>query len=325
MYLAAPKYILMRINKLILICLTAFLVFSCNKNDDDTPEPIPPKDRGEQAIEDDQALMDYFSTHYYNYEEFENPSEDFDYVVRIDTIAGENAEKTPIIESEALITKTVNYQGVDQQLYILMAREGAGDKPTFADSTFVSYKGELLKGDVFDSQKAPVWFNLTSYLVGSTAANANYIAAPVKGFTEGLEEFKPASGYSVNEDNTINWFNDYGIGTIFIPSGLAYFSSPPSGIPMYSPIMFNINMYKVNEADHDKDGIPSYMEDLDGDGDLFNDDSDGDGLPNHSDPDDDGDGKLTRDEISINEDGSINFLDANNDGVPNYLDPDVFE
>ena len=52
-----------------MICLTAFLVFSCD-NDDDTPEVVPPRDRGEQAIADDQALIDYMSTHFYNYEEF---------------------------------------------------------------------------------------------------------------------------------------------------------------------------------------------------------------------------------------------------------------
>ena len=256
-------------------------------------------------------MIEYLSTHFYNYEEFENPTEEFDYVLELDTIAGENQDKTPLIESEKLLTKTVNFQGVDQQLYVLVVREGVGEKPTFADSTFVGYEGELLNSSVFDSNlKTPIWFSLTSYYSGTTLING-----PVKGFSEGLEEFGAASGFVTNSDNTITWNNDYGIGAIFMPSGLAYFNSPQRGIPAYSPIIFAVNMFKVNEADHDRDGISSFMEDLDGDGNLFNDDTDSDGLPNFSDADDDGDGKLTKDELG----------DKNEDGVPDYLDADIFE
>ena len=313
----------MRLNKILIICLTTFVVFSCNK-DDDAPEPIPPRDRGEVAIEDDQALIAYLSTHFYNYEDFENPSEDFDYVVQLDTIAGDNADKTPIIESDKLITKTINYQGVDQQLYVLVVREGEGPKPTFADSTYISYEGELLTGDVFDSNlKSPVWFSLSPYYI-SGPSGPTIQGSLVKGFPEGLDEFRGATGYTVNADNTVSWNNDFGVGTIFMPSGLAYFNASQRSIPSYSPIIFNINMYRVNEADHDNDGIPSYMEDLDGDEELFNDDTDTDGLPNHSDADDDGDGTLTKDEIVINDDGSISFPDSNNNGTPDYLDPDSF-
>ena len=69
-----------------------------------------------------------------------------------------------------------------------------------------------------------------------------------------------------------------------------------------------------------------YME-IDGEGydALYDYDTDEDGLPNYSDPDDDGDGKPTRDEIIINEDGSIEFPDSNGNGTPDYLDPDTFE
>lgn len=314
----------MRLNKIMMICLTAFLIYSCDNDDDNGPEVIPPRDRGEQAIEDDQALIDYLSTHFYNYEEFEEPAEGFDYVVRLDTIAGENIDKTPIIESEKLITKTVNFQGVDQQLYILVEREGEGKKPTYADSTYVAYEGELLSDDVFDSRlKSPLWFNLTSYYeVGPQGPALR--PGPVKGFTEGLEEFRAATGFKTNPDNTVTWNNDYGVGAIFMPSGLAYFNSAQNSIPAYSPLIFKVNLYKVNVADHDRDGIESYLEDLDGDGNLFNDDTDGDGLPNFSDADDDGDGTPTKDEIEINADGSITYTDSNDDGTPDYLDPDVF-
>ncbi|CAL67362.1 FKBP-type peptidyl-prolyl cis-trans isomerase [Christiangramia forsetii] len=315
----------MRINKLLLICLTAFLVFSCDNDDDNTTEVVPPRDRGEVAIEDDQALIDYLSTHFYNYEEFESQPEDF--VLKFDTISGVNSDKTPIIDSDKLITRTVNFQGVDQQLYILRVREGEGERPKFSDSTYVTYQGELLNENIFDSRLVtPIWFDLSGYVVRNSNGQLSGVGTNLsKGFAEGLLEFKSATGFEVNSDNTINWNGDYGIGAIFMPSGLAYFSSPLEDIPAYSPLIFKVNMFRVNEADHDSDGIPSFMEDLDGDGDLFNDDTDGDGLPNHSDADDDGDGTLTIDEIVVNEDGSITFTDSNSDGTPDYLDPDTFK
>ena len=316
----------MRINKLLLICLTAFLVFSCD-NDDDDPAPVPPRDRGEVAIENDQELIDYLSTHFYNYEEFENPAADFDYEIVIDTISGENVGKTPIIDSDKLITKTINNEGVDEQLYILKVREGVGQKPKFTDSTLVTSEGQLLNSDIFDSNlNSPVWRSLVTYFAIDASGAFAPSGGTIKGYSEGLQEFGGASGFQVNADNTINWNNDYGIGAIFMPSGLAYFNSPPTvAIPEYSPLIFKVNMYRVKEADHDRDGIPSYLEDLDGDGDVFNDDTDGDGLPNHSDADDDGDGTLTIDEIVINEDGTIIYTDTNNDGTPDYLDPDFFK
>ncbi len=44
------------------------------------------------------------------------------------------------------------------------------------------------------------------------------------------------------------------------------------------------------EADDDDDGVSTANEDVNGDGDLTNDDTDGDGIPNFRDNDDDGDG-----------------------------------
>ena len=67
------------------------------------------------------------------------------------------------------------------------------------------------------------------------------------------------------------------------------------------------------------------MEDLDGDENLLNDDTSGNNTPNYLDPDDDRDGTPTREEIIINEDGTIEFPDTNGNGIPDYLDPDTFE
>jgi len=75
-------------------------------------------------------------------------------------------------------------------------------------------------------------------------------------------------------------------------------------------------------ADGDGDSLPDYLEDVNNNGDLFDDDTDGDGLINILDPDDDGDGILT-----INEDtnGNGNLFDDDSDGdmIPDFLDNDL--
>ncbi|MFD1096586.1 FKBP-type peptidyl-prolyl cis-trans isomerase [Salegentibacter chungangensis] len=298
----------MRLNKFYILLLTGLSLFSC-KEDDDTPQ-FEERDRAEQAIADDEAIREFLETHYYNYEEFENPPEDFDYTVRFDSIKDDNADKTAVIDSDKLMVKSVTRDDVEYNLYILRVREGEGVSPKIADSTLVSYQGELLNNSTFDNSTSPVWFDLTRL---------------ISGFSEGIVEFKGASGYTVNSDNTVTWNNDFGVGAIIIPSGLGYFSSPQEAIPSYSPLIFNVNLYRVNEADHDNDGIASYLEDLDGDGVVMNDDTDEDTRPNYVDSDDDGDGTPTRDEIIINEDGTVEFPDSNSNGTPDYLDPDTFQ
>ncbi len=309
----------MRLTRLLIIgvLLSTFFI-ACKSDDDNGPEQIPPRDQGEQAIADDEAIISYLQTHFYNKEDFENPSEGFDYKIRFDTISGENSNKAPLMESNLLSTEIVTRNEVDYTIYILKIREGVGAHPTFADSTFQNYKGELLNRTIFDNTVNPVWFDHP----GTLTQNNPGIA--VTGLTRVLTHFGEASGFTVNADNTVSWSNDFGIGAVFVPSGLAYFANGTATIPAYSPLIFSFQLYRVNEADHDRDGIPSYMEDIDGDGILSNDDSDGNTIPDYLDADDDGDGTLTRDEIIINEDGSIEFPDTSGNGIPDYLDPDTF-
>lgn len=303
----------MRLNKFLLAALFFTTVFvSCEKEDDDTPDVEPPRDRAEQEVDDQVALQEYLETHFYNYEEFENPPEGFDYQIRIDTIDAANADKTPLIESPLLETKTVLWEDVDYTMYVLKVREGAPEKPQpkFTDSTFVSYRGELLNQKMFDNSENPLWFDLTKV---------------IPGFGRAFTEFRGASGFTVLPDNTVEWNNDYGIGAVFMPSGLAYFANPQEKIPPYSPLVFTFNLYGVNEADHDGDGIPSWMEDVNGDQIIGNDDTDENLLPNYIDSDDDGDFIPTREEIIIEEDGTITFPDSDGDGTPDYLDTDYVQ
>lgn len=87
----------------------------------------------------------------------------------------------------------------------------------------------------------------------------------------------------------------------------------------------------IELIEDDNDGIPAEFEDLDGDGDYYNDDTDGDGIPNFLDADDDGDNVLTKVEIEFQTITTQEELDlvlntdanfTNGDNDPNYLDSD---
>jgi outer membrane protein OmpA-like peptidoglycan-associated protein len=92
-------------------------------------------------------------------------------------------------------------------------------------------------------------------------------------------------------------------------------------IPDNCPDTDNDGVPDFEDPDDDGDGIPTALEDLDGDGDPTNDDSDGDGIPNYLDEDDDNDGVLTKFE-DVDGDGDPTNDDTDGDGIPNYLDAD---
>ena len=71
---------------------------SCKKEDED--EITPPRDVGEQAIQDEQSLEDFLSNHFYNYEEFKNKIS-----LNYSAIATFIKEKNPNIISKNFIGK----------------------------------------------------------------------------------------------------------------------------------------------------------------------------------------------------------------------------
>jgi hypothetical protein len=73
------------------------------------------------------------------------------------------------------------------------------------------------------------------------------------------------------------------------------------------------------DDDDDNDNVPTADEDPDGDGNPLNDDTDGDGIPNYLDADDDNDNIATADE-DLDGDGNPLNDDSDGDGIPNYLD-----
>ncbi|TYA56337.1 hypothetical protein [Formosa maritima] len=105
---------------------------------------------------------------------------------------------------------------------------------------------------------------------------------------------------------------------------------PPSNLQItedQSSISGNYTITTIYTED-DNDGIPAEMEDLNNNGNLYDDDTDGDGLPNFLDEDDDGDNVLTSTELidydmdDDDDDPLTDPQDTDGDGVPNYLDND---
>jgi len=284
-------------------------IFSC-KSDDNGLIVVPPKDRGEEALVAQTEIEDYLETHYYNYEEFQNPPAEFDFKIVFGSLE-DNPDKTPL--SEQVSSKTVQDRvdsEVSYTLYYLNAVQGEGSNINFPDISTVSYEGSFVSsGIAFDGSVSPVRFDLTQVL---------------DGLQDGMVEFNASSAGPIdNPDGTVS-YEEFGVGAVFIPSGLGYFVNPPptSGIPAYAQLIFTFQLFQAEVGDQDGDGVVSVLEDVNQNGIEEDDDTDGDFIPNYADIDDDGDGTLTADEIVIDDDGNVSFPDTDGDGIPDYLDAD---
>jgi len=300
-------------------------IFSCKDDDSTTIEIVP---FSEQAPIDDAALITFLSTNYYNEEEFSNASSipGFKYDIKFSeeatvtgydsngdgVIDGSDVDNTTVFNRQSLLdiveTKIIDVDDVDHNLYVLRVVNGEGvDQPKFCDSTYLEYKGMDLDKEVFDSKLHPTWLDLSS---------------TVRGFSESVSEFNTTSGTPVDNGDGTFTYSEYGVGAVFMPSALGYYAVPPSTIDYYAPLIFTLKIFKaVVGTDHDQDGIPSYLEDLDGDHILSNDDTDGDTIADYADTNDDNDPILTVDE-DIDGDGDPTNDDTDGDGIPNYLDSD---
>ena len=350
MYLAATKIkVMSRFFKAILVVASGLFIFSCNKDDDSNGAKPEPYD--EQYVKDLAKIDEFIDNHH----------------MKVDPVTFEVVfTKIRTLGDSATIRTQTDYplqfkmvenedHEVNYKMYYIKFREGTNVQPTRVDSVLVSYRGEYLyekkeevpatnpvtyieyiTGQQFDQAQNPVWFSLDMV---------------VDGWKEILPLFK--SGTSSFDSGTgVISYDNFGAGIFFIPSGLGYYSSTAS-LPKYSPMVFSIKLKHVNRADHDFDGIDSYLEDLDGDGkfeveegvddNTVDDDTDDDGRANYRDQDDDGDSYLTKVERlngDTDSDGKLNYLDsdddndgllsvdektgdADNDGILNYMDADT--
>lgn len=290
------RKIAMNLGKIGVLILCLLLGFQSCKKDDDAAPLVPPRDRNEQQIVDKDSLLGYLETHYYNSADFEaNPNPSISDLVITKLNPGENeAPEGNTLLLDAVDVKEVKYSGADYEFYVLVLNQGGGeDKPTFADDILVNYEGFTLDNKVFDSSITPETFELINL---------------IPGWRKVLPDFNTAESFADMEDGTVDFVNK-GVGVMFLPSGLGYFSNAQTKIPAYSPIVFKFELLQMYQNDFDGDGIPSYLEDLNGDGEFTmnfenrndpnDDDTDGNYELDYADPDDDGDGILTRNEIVI--------------------------
>lgn len=177
---------------------------------------------------------------------------------------------------------------VEYKIYYLILNEGGGETPMIHDDAFTSYTGYSLDKTVFDTYKFGFWSAYPKY--------SSYTET-IAGYRQILEKIKTATSITDNGDGTYTYENP-GRVLVFIPSGLGYFSSTSGSIGKYDPLIFDLTLISKKDADHDNDGILTKYEDVNGNGDFWDDDTDGDKKPNFIDLDDDGDGYTTREEIT---------------------------
>jgi hypothetical protein len=288
------------------VILLLLMMISCG-SDDDGGGSAELRDPQEVWVEDSLEIRSFLENYTYALED--NPINDNFQLIVFDSIGESNSNAEPIADSPLLESIEVLQDGVNYTMYILKIREGASSErhPKEVDSTLVTFRANTIENELFNSSPNPTWFDLVNEIRGSRL---------------GLSQLRGSTGFTENSDGTITFNNDFGIGAIFVPSGLGYFSSPPVGTSLeaYQPLIVNFQLYKSIESDHDQDLVPSYLEDPDGNGLLRDNDTDRDGTPNYLDVDDDGDGTPTNEEVFIDENGELQIPDSNNDGTPDYLD-----
>ncbi len=291
---------MMKMRLLSLFSLLILLTASNCKDDPETPT-VEIRDRTEQYLNvEKDSIMTYMQTHYY--------SLDAQYNVTIDTIdpAGSHVSIWDDPNLQTLEVTDSQVEDLVYDLYYIPFRTGDNDSITKYDNVLMAYKGWLLNNTVFEDKvdHLPVW---------------NEIPLTIKAWQEVIPQFKDGE-FTDNGDGTFD-FTGYGAGMLITPSGLAYYNLPKSIIPPYSPLVFSFKTFVVDN-DTDNDLVTNADEDLNDNGNPFDDDTDDDGSPNFKDRDDDNDGVLTKDE-DANHDGDPTNDDTDGDGIPDYLDADT--
>ncbi|WP_367774068.1 FKBP-type peptidylprolyl isomerase [Flavobacterium sp. WC2421] len=290
-----------------ILIITTFSLFSCSKND--TPAVEPLRDYAEQYTTDNTTIEQYLKTYYITVVDHPGFYDDQD--VTFTKIPDGGSQKSIWDQTDyELKSRTVSLNEVNYNLYYLVLRTGTGSSPTNVDGVLSSYKGDYLE-EISAS-------NVTT-LTATPFEEVKYpqqmisLFSTITGWSEIFPQFKTGS-YTTKEDGTIS-YKDFGAGIMFVPSGLAYYASGSGVVPAYVPLVFSFKLYELQRLDQDGDGVPSYLEDLNGDGYVRSfatgivnpDDTDGDGIPNFLDVDDDGDGYSTKREIAAGTD----YLDKN--------------
>ena len=293
------------------LCVATTMLVSCDPDDDDTVTFVE-EDRAEQQIKDRDSLINYLSSHYYNSSFFETGSNHkYTDIIITKLEEGETVPDGSTLLSADVETLNINYLDVNYEYYVLNLNQGGGEAPHFTDEVRVRYEGSSVNdGEVFDSRVTPIDLPLVG--------NGFTTFGTIKAWQLVMPLFNTAVDFSL--DNGVVNYNNFGLGVMFVPSGLAYFSSATTG-SSYDNLIFKFEMLQSEVADHDLDGIPSYAEDLDMDIDVFNDDTNEDDFPNYIDQDDDGDEVTTFNELTQ----TIYTVDTNNGEEEPVLEANEYE
>ncbi|WP_299116495.1 hypothetical protein [uncultured Winogradskyella sp.] len=277
-----------------LLMLLAILI-SCEEDDNST-STVPVRDRTEQQVADRDSLLAYLSTHYYNSGFFE-PSSDYEYTDIIITELPQDDDGNYLdmpdpdnntLLIDAVETLTTTFLDTEYEYYVLRLNQGEGVAPKFTDAVRFRFEGSIVETkEVFQSISTPSNLNLQADGFGSSGS--------IKAWQLVMPTFNTATGFTLN--NGIVDYDNYGLGVMFVPSGLAYFSAIILDVPVYSNLIFKFELLQHEEVDHDNDGIPSYVEDYNNDEDVLDNDTDEDDIPDFVDFDDDGDGITTFNEL----------------------------
>ena len=314
-----------------ILSMLSLALFSCSKNKDE--EVTPPREYSEQYPTDLKDIEEYLKTYY-----IEEVTTDFD--IKISKIPTGGTQKS-IWEQTTypLQFREVNLHGLKYKLYYLVLNQGVGESPSNVDAVFTAYKGDYLQQVTKDGVTT---LTVTEFERSSNPQQFFQLTSVIRGWSEVFPLFKKGT-YTSNSDGTVS-YKDFGAGVVFIPSGLGYYNSGSGSIPSYAPLVFNVKLYEVQRNDQDGDGIPSYLEDLDGDGYMYSftnttlyptkpttnpDDTDGDEVPDCFDVDDDGDNYTTKLERSYKDANGVTkyyeFVDipfcTGGNGKKRHLDP----
>lgn len=300
-----------------ILLITTVSFFSCSKNNTTT---APPRDYTAQNNTDSVDIEEYLKNNFITV--INHPGMPDDQDVTFTKITDPTTQPSIMSYLNAstypkLLVRTVaeNYlpiHNVPYKIYYLVLRPGVGQSPCNVDGVLVAYHGEYLER-ISTTTNGVTTTPLSSTPFEDVKYPQSFLSlySTITGWSEIFPQFKSGT-YSSNPDGTTSYTN-FGAGVMFIPSGLAYYNTGSGIIPAYAPLVFSFKLLEIQRLDQDGDGIPSYLEDINRDGYVYDyrntvnystsaivnpDDTDGDTIPDFLDVDDDNDNYTTKLEVT---------------------------